>query len=215
MVIEIQPREVDYDSLALRVFLKALEILGGPKKLFEYRNLTWLPSLMEASYAVVLKEEGMKTDDEIAEFIGITKQTVRNMLSADPDLVMAKLQGELESKEIKVHTAGGLAKLAYREVKNGNDYVSFIASVCEEYVTKHLQTSEVCPDIGMVWPVYVLKAIKGLDFPIDEARKEDLRARLSGIKVKEIPAETLVDRIEYPVKSPADLLHKLAEAVKG
>ncbi|WP_456454930.1 bacterio-opsin activator [Thermovibrio sp.] len=214
MVIEVQPKEVDYDALALRVFLKALELIGGPRMLFEYRNLTWVPSLMEAAYAVVLKNEAMKTEDEIAEFIGITKQTVRNMLSADPELVMMKLKGELESKEVKVHTAGGLAKLAYQEVKRGNDYISFVASVCEDYVKKHMETAESCPDVGFVWPVYVLKAIKGLDFPIDQSRKEELKERLRGVKVKEVPADELVDKIEFPVNSPADLLHKLAQAVK-
>jgi len=182
--------------------------------LFEYRNLTWVPSLMEAAYAVVLKNEALKTDDEIAEFIGITKQTVRNMLSADPELVMMKLKGELESKEVKVHTAGGLAKLAYEEVKKGNDYIAFVASVCEDYVKKHMETAETCPDVGFVWPVYVLKAIKGMDFPVDESRKEELKQRLSGVKVKEFMASELVDKLEFPIKSPAELLHKLAEAVK-
>jgi probable regulatory domain-containing protein len=220
MVIEVQPKEVDYDALALRVFLKALELIGGPRALFEYRNLTWVPSLMEAAYAVVLKNEAMKTDDEIAEFIGITKQTVRNMLSADPELVMAKLQGELESKEVKVHTAGGLAKKAYEEVKSGNDYIAFISSVCEEYVKKPMeavesgQPAQTCPDIGLVWPVYVLKAIKGMDFPVEESDKEELKERLKGIKVKDKQAEELVDKIEFPIKSPADLLHKLANSVK-
>lgn len=219
MVIEVKPKEVDYDALALRVFLKALELIGGPRALFEYRNLTWVPSLMEASYAVVLKNEALKTDDEIAEFIGITKQTVRNMLSADPELVMAKLQGELESKEIKVHTAGGLAKKAYEEVKKGNDYVIFIASVCEDYVKKPMEAVEsgqpvaTCPDIGLVWPVYVLKAIKGLHFPIEESGKEELKNRLKDIKIKDSLAGDLIEKIEFPVKSPADLLHKLAEAV--
>ncbi|WP_456342454.1 bacterio-opsin activator [Thermovibrio sp.] len=215
MVIEVKPQEVDYDALALRVFLKALELIGGPRMLFEYRNLTWVPSLMEAAYAVVLKNEAMKTDDEIAEFIGITKQTVRNMLSADPELVMMKLKGELESKEVKVHTAGGLAKLAYEEVKKGNDYISFVASVCEDYVKKHMETAETCPDVGLVWPVYVLKAIKGFDFPVDESKKEELKKRLEGIKVKEVPATELLEEISFPIKSPADLLHKLAEAVKS
>ncbi len=221
MVIEVQPKEVDYDALALRVFLKAIELIGGPRALFEYRNLTWVPSLMEASYAVVLKYEAMKTDDEIAEFLGLTKQTVRNMLSADPELVMMKLKGELESGEVKVHTAGGLAKKAYEEVKKGNDYVSFVAYLCEEYIKRPMEAAEsgqpaaTCPDIGLVWPVYVLKAIKGMDFPVDESRKEELKERLKGIKVKDVPAEELVDRIEFPIKSPAELLHKLAAAVKG
>jgi probable regulatory domain-containing protein len=215
MVVEVQPKEVDYDALALRVFLKALELIGGPRMLFEYRNLTWVPSLMEAAYAVVLKNEALKTDDEIAEFIGITKQTVRNMLSADPELVMMKLKGELESKEVKVHTAGGLAKMAYEEVKKGNDYIAFVASVCEDYVKKHMETAEACPDIGLVWPVYVLKAIKGMDFPVDEARKEELKSRLANVKVKDVPAPELIDKLDFPIKSPAELLHKLAEAVKG
>jgi len=205
MVIQVEPREIDYDTLALRVFLKALEIIGGPRKLFEYRNLTWIPSLMEASYAVVLKEEGLKTEDEIAEFLGLTKQTVRNMLSADPELVLMKLQGELESKDVKVHTAGGLAKLAYREVKAGNDYVPFVVSVCETFVAKLL---------GIVWPVEVLTAIKGMDFPLQEEHREELKSRLAGIKVKDVSATTLIDRIEFPIRNPAELLHKLSEAVK-
>ena len=221
MVVEVKPREVDYDSLALRVFLKAIELIGGPRALFEYRNLTWVPSLMEAAYAVVLKYEAMKTDDEIAEFIGITKQTVRNMLSADPELVMMKLRGELESGDVKVHTAGGLAKKAYEEVKKGNDYVAFVTYLCEEYIKKPMEAAEsgqpaaTCPDIGLVWPVYVLKAIKGMNFPIEESKREELKERLKGIFVKESPAEELVDKLEFPVKSPADLLHKLAAAVKG
>ncbi len=220
MVVEVKPREVDYDSLALRVFLKAIELIGGPRALFEYRNLTWVPSLMEAAYAVVLKYEAMKTDDEIAEFIGITKQTVRNMLSADPELVMMKLRGELESGDVKVHTAGGLAKKAYEEVKKGNDYVAFVTYLCEEYIKKPMEAAEsgqpaaTCPDIGLVWPVYVLRAIKGMNFPIEESKKEELKKRLKGIVVKERPAEELVDKLEFPVKSPADLLHKLAAAVK-
>ena len=221
MVIEVKPQEVDYDTLALRVFLKAIELIGGPKALFEYRNLTWVPSLMEASYAVVLKYEGMKTEDEIAEFIGITKQTVRNMLSADPELVMMKLKGELEGGEVKVHTAGGLAKKAYEEVKKGNDYVAFIASVCEEYVKRPMeavqsgQPAATCSDVGFVWPVYVLRAIKGMHFPIEETNKDQLKERLKNIKIKELPAEELLDKIDFPVKSPADLLHKLADAVRG
>jgi probable regulatory domain-containing protein len=119
MVVEVEPREVDYDALALEVFLKALEIIGGPRKLLEYRNHTWLPTLMEASYAVVLKERGMKTEDEIARFLGVSRQTVRNILSADPELVLKKLEGELGEKELKTHIAGGIARLAYREAQGG------------------------------------------------------------------------------------------------
>ena len=203
MVVQLQPQEVDYDALALRVFLKALEIIGGPRKLFEYRNLTWIPSLMEASYAVVLKEEGFKTEDEIAQFIGITRQTVRNMLSADPELVMKKLHGELESEEVKTHTAGGLAKLAYLEVKRGNDYVPFISMVCDNIVKGIL---------GIAWPVEVLTAIKGTEFPITD--REVLIQKLSGITIKDKKFEEIAGNIELPINSPAELLHKISKAVK-
>jgi len=214
MVIEVVPQEVDYDALALRVFLKALELIGGPRTLFEYRNLTWVPSLMEAAYAVVLKNEGLKTEDEIARFLGTTRQTVRNILSADPDLVLKKLRGELEGKEVKLHTAGGLAKLAYQEVKRGNDNVSFVASVCEEYVKRHMDEADRCPERSLVWPVLVLKAVRGLKFPLSSNRKEELKERLRGIEVKGVPAELLVEELTFPLKSPADLLSGLARAVK-
>lgn len=45
----------DIDFMAERVFNESIKILGGLKKLIEYRNLAWLPSLAEASYTVVLK----------------------------------------------------------------------------------------------------------------------------------------------------------------
>ncbi len=31
MVIEIKPVKEDYDKVALKVFMKSLEVLGGPK----------------------------------------------------------------------------------------------------------------------------------------------------------------------------------------
>ena len=50
----------DVDVVAERVFNESIKLLGGLRKLIEYRNLTWLPSLAEASYTVVLKEELFK-----------------------------------------------------------------------------------------------------------------------------------------------------------
>ena len=111
---EIQ--EENLDELALKTFLKALEILGGPRKLIVYRNLTWVPSLIEACYAVVLREKHSKTETEIAEFLGLTKQTVRNILTAKTDKLLEALEEEIKSKEIKTHIAGALAKLAFQEV---------------------------------------------------------------------------------------------------
>lgn len=195
-------KEVDVDALAMRIFLKALEILGGPRKLIEYRNLTWIPSLMEAAYALVLAEEGMKTEDEIAEFTGLTRQTVRNILRADPELVRKKLAGELQEKTLKAHTAGGLAKLAYQEIKEGRDNLTVFAAVLE-------QAAEA---LGILWSAEVLRRIKGLSFP---ASKEELQERLKGLRIKDRPVEELLDKLSYPIQGPAALLRGLKDALES
>jgi len=68
MVVEVKPVEVDAESLVTRVFLKAIDLLGGLQRLAEYRTLTWLPSLARAAFVVVLREEFMKTEEEIGVF---------------------------------------------------------------------------------------------------------------------------------------------------
>ncbi|MDI3502029.1 MAG: transcriptional regulator, partial [Archaeoglobi archaeon] len=104
MEIITEPKGAEVDEIAERVFLKAIEIVGGLKKLVEFRNLTWLPSLAKASYAVVYREEAAMSADEIAERLGMTKQSVRNMLSADPEEIKRFIEGEEE--EISEHKAG-------------------------------------------------------------------------------------------------------------
>jgi probable regulatory domain-containing protein len=195
-------REFDIDAMAIRVFLKALELIGGPRKLIEYRNLTWIPSLMEASYAVVLQDMANKTEAEIAEFLGSTRQTVRNMLRAEPELVLKKLEGELEEKTPRAHTAGGLAKLAYKEIKEGR-----------ENLTMFLHLLQVASEsLGVFWPVEILRRMKGADFPLG---KEELLERLKGLKVKEKNIEEILEKLSYPVKSPADLLAQIRENVEA
>jgi len=195
-------REFDIDAMAIRVFLKALELIGGPRKLIEYRNLTWIPSLMEASYAVVLQDMANKTEAEIAEFLGITRQTVRNMLRAEPELVLKKLEGELEEKTPRAHTAGGLAKLAYKEIKEGR-----------ENLTIFLHLLQVASEsLGVFWPVEILRRMKGADFPLG---KEELLERLKGLKVKEKNIEEILEKLSYPVKSPADLLAQIRENLEA
>jgi probable regulatory domain-containing protein len=189
-------REFDIDAMAIRVFLKSLELIGGPRKLIEYRNLTWIPSLMEASYAVVLRDMANKTEAEIAEFLGSTRQTVRNMLRAEPELVLKKLEGELEEKTPRAHTAGGLAKLAYKEIKEGR-----------ENLTMFLHLLQVASEsLGVFWPVEILRRMKGADFPLG---KEELLERLKGLKVKEKNIEEILEKLSYPVRSPADLLAQI------
>lgn len=115
---EITPKKANIDKLALEVFLKTLEIAGGPRKLIELRNLTRVPSLLAASYGVVLQEEEKKTAEEISEFLGATTQSVRNMLRVDIEAVKKRLKlGLGEGKKLVTHVAGGLAKIAFKEVK--------------------------------------------------------------------------------------------------
>jgi probable regulatory domain-containing protein len=113
---EVLQLKEQVDELVLKVFLKALDIVGGPRKLILYRHLTWVPSLIEACYAVVLKEKFFKTESEIASILGLTKQTVRNILTAKTEGIRENIETELKKKTIKTHVAGALAKLAFKEI---------------------------------------------------------------------------------------------------
>ncbi len=207
MVVELKPMEVDAEPLVVRVFLKAIDLLGGFQKLAEFRTLTWLPSLARASFAVVLREEYLKTEEEIAEIVGLTRQTVRNILRADPELALYKIEhiDELtqeEKKELRVHTAGGIAKLAYKLVKEGHEE----ARVFLEYCTQTAMA------LDIPWAYMILKRIKGIHFPINSS--EALKGRLSGLMIKGRRAEEVIEEIDFPVKNPAELLHRIKENLK-
>ncbi len=207
MVIQLQPVEVDIEPLVTKVFLKSIDLLGGLQKLAEYKTLTWLPSLARASFAIVLREEFFKTEEEIAEVVGLTKQTVRNILRADPELAMYKIQhiDELtqeEKKELRVHTAGGIAKLAYKLVKEGHEETRLFLEYC----------TQAAEALDIPWAYLVLKRIKGVDFPIHSA--EDVKEKLSGIMIKGRKAEEVMEELDYPIKNPAELLHRIKENLK-
>ena len=199
MEIIARPKGGNIDKMAEKVFWEAIRMLGGLKKLVEFRNLTWLPSLAEAAYVVVLKNEALKTYREIAEFLGITEQTVKNIATADEEEIKKYLEGELEERP-KEHIAGGIAKLAYKNLKEQD-------KLDEEEV--EIKQDEI-EALEIAWAVLTLSRIKGVDFPAD---KETLKERLEGIVVKEkgkeFKIEELLEKIEYPVKSPAELLHKI------
>ncbi len=197
----IKPRGGDIDRMAEKVFWEAIRILGGLKRLVEYRNLTWLPSLAEASYVVVLKNETFKTYREIAEILGITEQTVKNIATADEGEVKRYIEGELEERP-KEHIAGGIAKLAYRKLKDEGRFET------EEIELKREEMEVLDVD----WAVHVLTRIRGLDFPVD---KEVLRERLKGIVIKGENVEEILERLEYPINSPAQLLHQMKLHLKG
>ncbi|HDG68441.1 MAG TPA: bacterio-opsin activator [candidate division Zixibacteria bacterium] len=199
--------ESELEQTVARVFFKAIDLLGGISNLAEYRALTWLPSLARACYALVLREEYLKTEDEIAQRLGLTKNTVRAILRADPQQAMYKIEhfdelSEQERKNIRVHTAGGIAKLAYKYVREGQD-----SQVLLEFARAlGMSMAQVCE---APWAYIVLKRTRGLKYPVESP--EILKERLAGISIADIPAEEVVEGLEYPIRTPAVLLHEIKE----
>ena len=192
-VINTAVREIDVDALAEQVFYESINILGGLRKLIEYRNLTWLPSLAEAAYAVVMKEELMKPHKEIAFDLGLTPQTVQNILRADAQEVEKFIKGEIE--KVDEHKAGGIAKLAYERVKK------------DKRITMKEKELEV---LGVDWAIKVLTRLRGTDFPLD---KEQLSERLKGVIIKDKPFEEIVNEIKFPVNTPAEVLKEIKRVI--
>lgn len=153
----IKPKKANIDEMAEKVFMESIRILGGLKKLIDYRN------------------EAIKTYGEIARELGITEQTAKNIATADEE-------------KPKEHVAGGIAKLAY----------------------KNLKKEEEAKVLGIEWALHILIAIKGLDFPVE---KHNLVERLKGIKIMGKDIKGILEKIEYPVKNPAELLHKIKEKI--
>ena len=203
--VKINDNEVKY--LAERVFFKSIDLLGGLNKLAEYRTLTWLPSIARASFAIVLKEEFLKTEDEIAEFIGISRNTVRQILRADPNLALYKIEhmDELtseEKKQLKVHTAGGITKLAYKYVKAGEDSET-VMEYCREIA------KEAVAQCDTPWAYLVLKNIKGTKYPITDAKT--LEEKIGHLEIKGIKVSEIIPNLHYPIKNPAELLKEIKE----
>ena len=196
MEIIKKPVGGNIDEMAEKVFMESIKLLGGLKKLVEYRNLTWLPSLAEAAYVIILKNEAMKTYGEIAAMLGITEQTAKNIATADEKKVKEYIMGKEEQS--KEHIAGGLAKLAYKKLKEEGGFESFEMGMKEAEA------------LDIAWAVHVLAKIKGLDFPVG---KDKLIERLHGMTIKGKSMEEILDRIEHPIQSPAELLHKIKENI--
>jgi probable regulatory domain-containing protein len=198
--------EENIKYMAERVFFKSIDLLGGLDKLAQYRTLTWLPSIARAAFAIVLKEEYLKTEDEIAEFIGLTRNTVRAILRADPNMAMYKIEhfDELTTEEkqnLKVHTAGGIAKLAYKLVKEGQDsqtVMEYCRSIAQEAVAQ----------CDAPWAYLVLKNTKGTKYPIQSA--EELK-NIEHLEIKGIKAKEILPNLHYPIKNPAILLKEIKE----
>lgn len=199
--MEIKPPtdiEKKRDEKVLGILMEVLNVLGGPRKIVEFRNLTWIPSIIKAGYALLLKEAG-KTHEEIAKELGVTKATVDRMLRADPDEVMRKVSGELVEEKIDEHIAGGLAKIGYKQLKE-----KAIREEIEHY-------SETAETLGVEWAVILMTKMRGLDFPVD---KDTILERLRGIKIFDIPVGEILDEIVFPIETPAQLLKEVSRVLK-
>ncbi|WP_456488708.1 bacterio-opsin activator [Caminibacter pacificus] len=210
MILEIKTNDNEIKYLAERVFFKSIDLLGGLNKLAEYRTLTWLPSIARAAFVVVLREEYLKTEDEIAQFVGLTRNTIRQILRADPNAALYKIEhiDELtseEKKQLKVHTAGGIAKLAYKLVKEGED-----SQTVMEYC--RMISQEAVSQCDAPWAYLVLKNIKGMHYPITDA--DELIERLKNIEIKGVKAQDIIKNLHYPIKNPAMLLKEIKEQLQ-
>lgn len=142
-----------------------------------------------------MKNEAFKTYKEIAEILGITEQTVKNVATADEEEVKKYIEGELEERP-REHIAGGIAKLAYKKLKGEG-------RLDTEEIELKREEMEV---LDVDWAVHVLAKIRGLDFPVE---KEQLMERLKGMVIKGKKIEEILEKLEYLIKTPAQLLHQI------
>ena len=207
MILKININNEEIKYLAERVFFKAIDLVGGLNNLAKYRTLTWLPSIARAAFVIVLKEEYLKTEEEIAEYVGVSKNTVIHVLRADPNLALFKIQhleemSDEEKQQLKVHIAGGLAKLAYKHVKEGEDsqtLMEYCRSVSQEAVAQ----------CDAPWAYLVLKNTKGLSYPIENDK--ELEEKLKHLEIKGLKAKEIIPHLHYPIKNPAELLKEIKE----
>lgn len=202
--------DTEVEQLIGRVFMKAIDLLGGLNKLAEFKTLTWLPSLARACFVVVLKEEYLKSHEEIAQKVGITKNTVKNILYADPHLALQKIEDvknlvQEGSKDLKTHIAGAIAKLAYREIKQGHEAQTLL-HYCASMIERIAEMLEI------PWVYIVLRHTKGVKYPI--RNPEELEGKLKEVVIKGMHAAEIIKNLHYPIESPAVLLHQIKEYIK-
>ena len=121
------------------------------------RATGWLSSLLLASYTVVLKEEYLKSEQEIAQRLRITPQTVKNILRSEPLVDNLEELFEGEGKDLNIHTAGGIVKLAYRLVKDQKDHTG----LCLEF------SRRTAGALGIAWLKSSLQGLRRKIFPFN------------------------------------------------
>jgi probable regulatory domain-containing protein len=194
--------EEQIETLTLRVFLKSLELLGGTHKLVKTRATGWLSSLLLASYTVVLREEHLKSEQEIAQRLGITLQTVKNILRSEPMVGNLEEVFKSEGKELNIHTAGGIAKLAYRLVKDQKDHTGLCLELSK-------RTAEA---LDIAWAKILLRRLEEQDFPVTSA--QPIKEKLGKVWLSGRSAQEVLEELDYPIHTPIELIEKIKENLR-
>ncbi len=61
------------------------------------------------------------------------------------------------------------------------------------------------------WPIQVAKLTSNLDFPLS---KDEACEKIIGIAVKGEDIGQIMNRLDYPIESPADLMDKISRATE-
>jgi len=194
--------EEHIEALTLRVFLKSLELLGGTQKLVQTRATGWLSSLLLASYTVVLKEEYLKSEQEIAQRLRITPQTVKNILRSEPLVDNLEEVFKSEGKDLNIHTAGSIAKLAYRLIKDQKDHTG----LCLEF------SRRTAGALGIAWAKILLRRLEEKDFPVQSA--QNLKEKLGKVWLSGRSAQEVLEELDYPIHTPIELIEKIKENLR-
>lgn len=109
------------------------------------------------------------------------------------------------NKELKTHIAGAIAKLAYREIKQGHEAQTLL-HYCSTIIERIAEMLEI------PWVYIVLRHTKGVKYPI--CAPEELEEKLREVVIKGIQATEIVRNLHYPIGSPAVLLHQIKEYLK-
>ncbi|WP_303907219.1 hypothetical protein [Thiohalomonas denitrificans] len=102
------------DKRVLELFVGAVREVGGLRRLVTERRLGWLPELLASSEVLVLQEEEHRRLEEIAELLGMSRDTVANILAAPADRAEQCIEmpppQAIEDREL---AAGGLVRRAW------------------------------------------------------------------------------------------------------
>jgi hypothetical protein len=126
----------EVDSRAMRVLTSALHEVGGVSTLVEHQEQGVMPALVQACYAIILREEAHVAPGDIADFLGISPGAVSAVFEAPMEAYVQRLRFlEGRDEEFERHTdpdwsgqpltgrqephfvAGALAKFGYDVVR--------------------------------------------------------------------------------------------------